>query len=144
MDYSSINFNIVNLSTAPFCVTVLLNGHVFNRYTPVEETIPVSIPITDLDGTHELRIVFEGKTHEHTVLNEQGAIVSDAVLSIADFTIDGVELGHTLTEQAVYWHNNNQDSGEYQPHKFYRDLGCNGEVVLKFTSPVYLWLLENM
>jgi hypothetical protein len=48
-----------------------------------------------------------------------------------------------VTEQAVYTHDFNGTQQEIQD-EFYSEMGCNGTVSLKFSTPIYLWLLEHM
>jgi hypothetical protein len=85
----------------------------------------------------------KNKIQEHTVVDSDGNIISDAMLTIANITFDDIKLGHLFTEQAVYHHDFN---GTQDPikDKFFGDMGCNGYVSLRFTTPIYLWLLENM
>jgi hypothetical protein len=83
------------------------------------------------------------KQAAHTQLDEQGNIVQDAVLTLSDLEFDRLNVMQIVAEQSNYSHNFNGS----QPdgiHRFYGDMGCNGTVSLKFTTPVYLWLLENM
>lgn len=103
----------------------------------------IKIDIPDVDGNHELRLVLKGKTEKHTQINDNGMIVSDATLTISNLAFDEIKLGHMLTQLATYNHDFN---GTKQPvqDQFYGEIGCNGTVGLKFTTPIYLWLLENM
>lgn len=103
----------------------------------------IVMEIADDDGEHELRFVLKNKTSNHTQVDAAGNIVSDAVLTITDLAFDEISLGHMVTEQVVYTHNFNSTK-ELIQDKFYSELGCNGTVSLKFTTPVYLWLLEHM
>ena len=102
----------------------------------------IFIEIPD-DSQHELRLVLKNKTAEHTQIDEAGNIVTDARLRITDIAFDEIKLGHMFVEQAVYTHEFN-GTGTPIKDKFYGELGCNGTVSLKFTAPVYLWLLEHM
>lgn len=99
--------------------------------------------MSDKDAGHELRFVMKNKTAEHTQIDSAGAIVKDACLIIDELAFDDISLGHILTEKAVYTHNFNGSGPETQD-KFYGQMGCNGTVSLKFSTPMYLWLLENM
>jgi hypothetical protein len=103
----------------------------------------ISIELADDDSDHELRFVMKNKTSAHTMINKAGDIIADATLTISDLTFDEIQLGHLVTEQAVYTHNFN-GTGQSTQDKFYGELGCNGTVSIKFSTPVYLWLLENM
>lgn len=102
----------------------------------------VLLEISDDDGDHELRFVMKNKTAEHTKINEDGGIISDANLIISNLSFDEIQLDHTITESIVYTHDFNGTQNSTQ-NKFYGEIGCNGTVSLKFSSPSYLWLLEN-
>jgi hypothetical protein len=99
--------------------------------------------ISDDTADHELRFIMKNKTVDHTKLGEDGNIVSDAKLILKNLAFDEIKLGHLATEQAVYTHNFN-GTGREAHEKFYEEIGCNGTVSLKFSTPIYLWLLEHM
>ena len=95
------------------------------------------------EANHCLKIIFKNKTTCHTNVDESGKIVSDALISINNISFNQINVDKLFSEHAVYTHNYNGSSDEIVD-KFYGDLGCNGEVVFKFTTPFYMWLLENM
>ena len=103
----------------------------------------VIIEIPEDDGEHELRLVLKNKTANDTQIDKDGNIISDARLIITDLEFEEIALGHIFTEQAVYTHNFNGTKESIQD-KFYHEMGCNGTVSLKFSTPIYLWLLEHM
>jgi hypothetical protein len=109
----------------------------------VQAQHPVVIEIADDDAEHELRFVLKNKTSNHTRVDEAGNIVSDAMLIVTDLAFDEIQLGHMITKQTVYTHDFN-GSGQSTQDKFYGEMGCNGTVSLKFSTPIYLWLLEHM
>jgi hypothetical protein len=108
----------------------------------VRDTQEISVEISDDDAEHELKFVLKNKTPEHTKVNEQGVIVSDARLSITDLAFDEILLAQIIVNKSTYTHNFNGSGLETQ-EKFYSEMGCNGTVSLKFSTPMYLWLLEN-
>jgi hypothetical protein len=109
----------------------------------VTDAVQIEHEISDADSEHELTFELFGKLPEHTKITETGEIVSDALLEINNITLDGIDLDQIFQSLAVYHHDFN---GSQAPadHKFHGSIGCNGTVTLKFTTPVYLWLLENM
>jgi len=109
----------------------------------VQDEQPVTMTMPDADGSHELRLVLKNKTQAHTQIDEQGTIVSDATLTINNLSFDEIELGQLVTELATYTHDFN-GTKETTQERFYGEMGCNGTVSLKFNTPIYLWLLENM
>lgn len=120
-----------------------IDDHKFYDNDHVTGLEHIAVDISDADAEHELRFVLKNKAAEHTQIDETGNIIADAILKITDMTFDEIQPGHLVTEQAVYEHDFN---GTDQPtkDKFYGEMGCNGTVSLKFTSPIYLWLLEHM
>jgi len=103
----------------------------------------ILIEIPDDEAEHELRLIMKNKTAEHTRIDETGNITVDARLKLTDMAFDEIQLGHMMTEQAVYTHDFN-GTGKVTEDKFYGEMGCNGTVSLKFSTPMYLWLLEHM
>ena len=123
---------------------VLLNDNVVFTTEHVTELTTVTVEVNDdVDTENELKFVLKNKTQDHTKVDEQGNILSDAMLSISNIAFDEIKLGHMFIEQTVYHHdmNGSQDLTEFQ---FYGSMGCNGYVSLKFATPIYVWLLENM
>lgn len=109
----------------------------------LKEATAISAEITDDEGEHELRLVLKNKTANDTKIDEQGNIISDAVLDITNVCFDGIPLGHMFSVQSQYNHDYN-GTGQPVQEKFYGHMGCNGAVTLKFSTPIYLWLLEHM
>jgi hypothetical protein len=130
--------------TAALGLEIWLDNHVlFDAAHITHETLPLIFDIADDEAEHELRFVMKGKTSEDTVVDEHGNIVKDATLTIDDIAFDEIELNHIVFNNAVYTHDFNNTKDSIQD-KFYGTMGCNGTVSLKFNTPVYLWLLENM
>jgi hypothetical protein len=117
-------------------VTIFENAH-------VTETVQLHHDMSDADGEHELTFELFGKTPEHTKITETGEIVSDALFKISKVELDGIDLDQIVQSLAVYHHDFNGSQAPIDD-KFYGHMGCNGTVSLKFNTPVYLWLLENM
>lgn len=90
-----------------------------------------------------LQIQLKNKTPKHTRVDDQGNITQDSSLVIERLAFDELELGQILVDHAVYQHDYN-GTGAPTQDRFYRHLGCNGTVSLKFNTPVYLWLLEHI
>lgn len=117
-------------------VTIFENAH-------VTETVQLQYEMSDADGEHELTFELFGKQPEHTKITETGEIVADALLGIGKITLDGIDFDQLFQSLAVYHHDFNGSQAPIDD-KFYGNMGCNGTVTLKFTTPIYLWLLENM
>ena len=109
----------------------------------VQKSHTISTDLSDDDGEHELRFVLKNKLSEHTQIDADNTIISDARISVSGIKFEGTALNQLVTNLAQYQHNFN-GTGELSVHKFYGELGCNGTVSLKFNTPIYLWLLEHM
>lgn len=101
----------------------------------------------DFDDSDEaertIKLVMRGKTEEHTKIDEQGNIVQDAYIEISNMFLDEIALGFEITDKIVYTHDFNGTKNPVE-QKFHGIMGCNGELTLKFRTPVYLWILENL
>ena len=144
------------MTTASFCCSIATtnpdvplgleiwidNQKLFDQ-AHVQENHRISTDFSDSDGEHELRLVLKNKLSEHTRVDATNTIVSDARISVSGIEFEGIALNQLVPDLAEYQHNFN-GTGELSTHKFYGELGCNGTVSLKFTTPIYLWLLEHM
>jgi hypothetical protein len=140
---------IISGTISPSTPAAIIGAEVWINNTCVincehaDSAISFEHPLDDIDGEHELRIVMKHKQSAHTRLDEQGNIVQDAVLTVSDLEFDGINVMQIAVDQAEYSHNFNGSQSD-SVHRFYGDMGCNGTVSMKFTTPMYLWLLENM
>ena len=121
-----------------------LNGHVFFDQTLATDPVEIRHDFVEVDDTaYTLEIVMSGKQSSHTVIDQDGKILQDRVIEISKVALDDLELSQVFVEQARYHHDFNGTQAA-TVDKFYGDMGCNGTVELKFSAPVYMWLLENM
>ena len=144
METVKISFDVeTSDSECPLGIEIWLDDIVLLTNNHVQETVSFSHDINDHDGEHELRIVMLGKTSDHTIVDEAGNIVKDAILQISNVVIDDIDVNQLFLDKCVYTHNFNGTQPEIQD-TFHGIAGCNGNISLKFSTPIYLWLLENM
>jgi hypothetical protein len=144
MSTTSITFDLDSTDyTVNLAFEVLLNNTVVFATEHVAQPTAVEFDMSDDEGEHELKFVLKNKLPTHTIIDEHGNIVNDAVLSIANVAIDGIKLGHMFFEQTRYHHDFN-GAELLAEYKFFGVMGCNGYVSMKFSTPLFLWLLENM
>ncbi len=122
---------------------IWLDNNLISNHDHIMDSTRFSHKLSDSAAEHELRFVMKNKTAEHTTVDASGTIIKDSYLMISDLAFDEIELGHMVPQLATYNHNFN-GTGQATQEKFYGTMGCNGTVTLKFTTPIYLWLLENM
>ena len=142
-DISTLSFKAVATGD-DLRLTARLNGRVFFDQTLTQDTISIDTEFLDVAGeTYRLEIEMSGKQPQHTVIDANGNIVEDRMIEISDFAIDNIALAQLFTENTQYHHDFN---GSQAPvvDSFFGAMGCNGVLKFKFTTPAYLWLLENM
>lgn len=103
----------------------------------------IRFDLEDDNSEHELRVVLKNKLAEHTKVDAEGNIEKDAVIRVSNFKFDDVSVDQVVQEQVVYHHDFNGSAAPIQD-RFYGSMGCNGTLILKFSTPIYLWLLEHM
>lgn len=144
MNKTVISFTLGTSSPAAHVLfQVLLNDHVVYSTDSIPEKELINIEVDDADAKHELTFVLAGKRSEHTQIDENNNIINDLTVDIADLAFEGIPVGHNITNLFTYTHDHN-GTGQLAEHKFYNSMGCNGSARLKFSTPIYLWLLENM
>jgi len=139
-----ISFDVeTSNSECPLGVQVWLDDSLLLDHHHVQEKITFAHDMSDDDGEHQLRIMLLGKTADHTQVDEAGNIIKDATLQISTVTIDGIDVNQLFLARCVYTHDFNGTQPEIQD-TFHGTAGCNGTIVFEFSTPIYLWLLENM
>jgi|TARA_B100000902_G_scaffold258876_1_gene245093 chaperonin GroEL (HSP60 family) len=101
---------------------------------------------------YDLIIKRSGKGNNQTVINEKGDVLKDQLLHIKSIEIDEIDIG-ALVYEGVYtpkypepWATQQREAGVELRHSFKNvtAMGHNGEWRLTFSSPFYMWLLENL
>jgi hypothetical protein len=134
----------ISATDALLDLAVVLDGQSQWQGRPGTDVQEISVEFEDADDqTHVLEFILSGKTSDHTRITEQGEIVSDVTVRIEDIAFDDIVIDQIFSELAEYHHDfNGTQSAVIE--RFYGEMGCNGTVRLEFTTPIYLWLLENM
>ena len=143
MSKSKLSFFVQ--STGPdLYLTVRLDDKIIYNKSPEEDLEKITWSFNDTDESeHLLCFEMSGKCAEHTKISESGEILQDRLIKITDVAFDDIILGQMFNELAEYHHDFN-GYGDPTVGKFYGEMGCNGRVELKFTTPIYIWILENM
>jgi hypothetical protein len=105
------------------------------------------------EGDCFLVIELVNKSTYDTVLDSNNNIIEDLLLNIDSIEIDDVDLGSLLWTSSIYkpiYPNEYKlemlEAGQELPDTIKNcvNLGWNGQWTLPFTSPFYIWLLENI
>jgi hypothetical protein len=106
-----------------------------------------------IEGAHSLDIAFLNKKVQDTRLDIDGNIVEDLLLNIDSIEIDEIDIGNLKWTASVYtplypesYKQHVLSAGQQISNEVKNcvNLGWNGTWSLPFTSPVYIWLLENI
>ncbi len=144
METINISFDIeTSDAECPMGVEIRLDDTVLLINNHVQEKIAFNYNIRDNDGEHKLQVVLSGKTTDHTKVDEAGNIVKDVTLQISNVVIDEIDINQLFLDKCVYTHNFNGTQPEIAD-TFHGVAGCNGTISFEFSTPIYLWLLENM
>lgn len=141
---STSNIKMSVQATGPgLDLIISVNGAAIYQERPTTDAVTVSHDFPDVEGNEfVLSIELAGKNETHTVVDDEGNITSDVMVTITGFELDGVDITHLVQQKARYTHDFN-GSQEVTVDQFFGDMGCNGRVEFAWTSPVYVWLLEN-
>lgn len=144
MNNSKFNFDIAPSNPDnPIGIEVWVNDQQLINCEKVVEKQSVPFEFDDdVEQTFCVKIVVKNKTDTHTKINSAGEIVEDSLLSIDNFTLDGINIDQVVNSKAIYRHNFN-NTGPWTDSQFFNTIGCNGTVMFEFAAPGYLWLLEN-
>ena len=143
-----VNLSIVThnaVSEHPF-VNISLNG--FPQFSEICETdtlVEIDVEIED-DTENFLTIEYYNKDAKKDVeIGDDGAISKDKRVVINSISFDDIELDFFQFDQ--------KDTLKYEPIDPDADsatgfdatkLSWNGKTTLRFTTPIYIWLLENL
>jgi hypothetical protein len=141
----SCDVAVKDAADIPLTVSVLLNGEEYYAPTPVNGDLKVEFEFPDEeDKEWKLDLVVSGKDDSHTTIDENGNVSQSTELMFSNFEIDTVSLDPIILVNSLPYTHNFNGTSETVTEKFYDTAGCNGTITLEFTTPFYLWLLENM
>jgi hypothetical protein len=136
-------------------VEILVNNKIFfdGDVTGSEETPSIIEFETELEENKSYDFVIKrsGKDKDQTVVKE-GKIVKDQLLIIKRIDIDDIDIG-ALVYEGMYtpeypepWATQQREAGNDLKDSFKNvtQMGFNGTWSFKFSSPFYMWLLENL
>jgi hypothetical protein len=145
MSQSSFSFDIKSTDySCPLGVSVWYNNTNVLHIEHLTEPTKFSHEFNDdIEDDHEIRIVMSGKKPEHTVVDDQGNFITDALLEFDEFYIDNLCVDGLIIKLVEYHHDFN-GTGQPTVDKFFKQIGCNGTLIFRFSTPVYLWLLKHI
>ena len=97
------------------------------------------------DCDHQLTFTLYDKNKYDTVIKD-GVIQKDTLIKISNIELEEIDLTSMLSlkKDLFYYEHNNNGSTELERYTLYDTLGCNGTATINFSTPCYVWLLENL
>ena len=144
MDTAKLSFDIeTSNAECPMGVEIWLDDAMLLSNNHVQGKITFIHDISDDVDERKLRIVIFGKPSDYTQVDDAGNIIKDATLEISQVEIDTLDVNQSFLDKCVYTHDFNGTQPEIVD-TFHGIAGCNGTISFEFSTPIYLWLLENM
>ena len=144
MDTAKLSFDIeTSNAECPMGVEIWLDDAMLLSNNHVQGKITFIHDISDDVDERKLRIVIFGKPSDYTQVDDAGNIIKDATLQISQVEIDTLDVNQLFLDKCVFTHDFNGTQPEIVD-TFHGIAGCNGTISFEFSTPIYLWLLENM
>jgi hypothetical protein len=124
-------------------LTVLCNEVKLAEFPADTSVKTIAYDLEDASADHVLKLVMTGKNSRHTQVDNSGQIIDDVYFSVDRLEFEGLDmreifcLGHEC-----YTHSFNGSRPEFLD-EFYGQLGCNGVVDIRFSTPIFLWLNQH-
>ena len=120
-----------------------------------DEAVPKVIEFEhELEEGKDYKLIIDrsNKRVNDTIVNEKGDITHDQLLHIKSIMIDEIDIGGLVYEgvyKPIYpeqWSKQQKEKGVEFPEtlKNVTQMGHNGTWTFNFSSPFYMWLLENL
>lgn len=126
--------------------SILVDGKVIKSGTATDsEILTFDLELEETD--HVLSIRLENKENSDTVQDDNNNIVNDMLLNINSMSLDNIDISNLMWTKSKYVLDT---PAEIKPGEFITEyasctnLGHNGSWNFAFSSPFYLWLLENL
>jgi len=104
----------------------------------ISEPVKVTHDVNLTEGNHEIEVILTNKDGRRDTVIEDGKIIKDMLVTVDSVLLDDIDLGYLITTKSSYV------TTEGESYSNMTSLGWNGSWTLPFTSPVYMWLLENL
>ena len=131
-------------NTAPK-IKVAINNNILLD-TQLEEKLDFEQAVELSDNeSHQLTFTLYDKTNNDTVVKD-GVIEKDTLIKISNIELEDIDLTSilSLNKELFYYEHDSNGTAPLEKDTLYDTLGCNGTATINFTTPFYIWLLENL
>jgi hypothetical protein len=142
MTTASISLTAKSNKNSELRLDFKFNNKLIESFVLSEQPQQFKHEFDDSVANHIFEIVLSNKRAEQTKVDKHGQIIEDVFAEVYDVKINEIEIGQVFYGQSLYFHDNNSYSKPVIG-QFFRQLGCNGIVKFEFSTPGYVWLMEN-
>ena len=129
---------------AELSIEIMMDHHHVHKINCTSKDTTLGILVNEEPGTKLLQIIMNGKSGRHTVLDNQGKIVSDISVHVKKILFDSIDVTDQFClGQKIYTHDFNGTDLPIQD-EFYGIIGCNGTVDIAFDTPISLWFIKHL
>lgn len=152
MDTEKLNFKIglSGTGSATSCTfQILVNDTVYIEEQTKPETTVYEFDCDIQEGEHCLKIKLLDKDNIKVVKDSEGNLIEDFLLNIDSVEIDDIDIGALKWTHSSYFPEYPENYIDQQQKAISEvkncvTMGWNGVWQIAFTSPFYVWLLENL
>ena len=123
---------------------ILLDQKSIGNYVCSTTPGTFDILLDDARSSHQLSVVVQGKTHEHTIVADDGSIEHDISITVSQLEFEEIDMMPIFCQGLrCYYHSNNDPTRSVELDEFHGYMGCNGRVNFEFDTPIYLWFNKH-
>ena len=127
-------------------IKVAINNNILLD-TQLEEKLDFKQTVELSEGkSYQLTFTLYDKTDNDTEILEDGTIKQDTLVTLSQLQLENVDLTDTMSlhNDIFYYEHDTNGTAQLEKHTLYNTLGCNGTATINFTTPFYIWSLENL
>tara|TARA_R110000868_G_scaffold44225_6_gene147900 strand:+ start:2431 stop:2880 length:450 start_codon:yes stop_codon:yes gene_type:complete len=125
-------------------IMVTANGITYFDKICSNDTV-ISFDMEVEDGRdYAVEVIYDNKNFKtDVILDENGIVLADKRVVINTISIDDIELYPYTLDDATLTYESTDNIEFTNSGRRAADLSWNGKTTFKFTTPAYVWLLEN-
>ena len=140
----SCDVAVIDATDKPLTVTPVVNNRQVSSVC-IKDSTTINVDIQNIDDAeYTLNLIISGKENSHTKIDNNGNIISSTELMFSNFKFDDISIDSIVQLNSLSYTHNFNGTSKTITEKFYNTAGCNGTIEFKFTTPIHIWLLENM
>ena len=127
-------------------VNISINGFPqFGKVCEQDTLVDIDIEVED-NKEYFLTVEYQNKDPKHDVIvTHDGVITGDKRVNIRSVQFDDIEISYfNLLPENTFKYEPTDDQGIQATGFEATKLAWNGKTTLRFTTPIYIWLLENL